>query len=138
MKSGRLTLVVTSMVGALLGLTLVAWGDNGQPGTGATSCLVASPGAGKQALKGTVAVEVTSNILFINAAHDIDVTLRLEGKGGSTGNPVFRLHLKWPIGDLNKEQVACLFLDPEATAVTGDPDLDGNGIPDNPDVFAFV
>jgi hypothetical protein len=97
-------------------------------GTPGASCLVAFPGesVGQSeededavALKGTLAVEVTSGDVFSGTGfHDVDFTLRLHHR--SRQQNFFRIHLFTPIGGLSDEQVVCRLLNPNDPAGGGD------------------
>lgn len=86
----------------------------GSPSGGTPSCLVSKADRDAITLRGTIAVEATSNIDGYGA-QDVDFTLRLQ-RGGVT--QFFRLHLTTPINGLSSQELACRLLNPNDT---GDP-----------------
>lgn len=118
MNRTRRLLLAIGIAAVLCGAPPDASGDGGQPAGGEPSCRVDTLGdaalaaSGAIALRGTVAVEVTSNIGLIIGPHDVDFTLRLE-RGGA--QRFFRLHLFTSLGGLSNEEIICRMLNPSDT-----------------------
>lgn len=97
----------------LFGMTWNVWA--GSAG-GAVSCLVGKHGPGAVKLRGTVAVDVTSNVGSVGGEQDVDFVVRLERSGLTK---FFRLHLMTPaLTGLTHEEIACRIFNPDDTSDT--------------------
>ncbi len=108
MKKGRLSLVMAGLIGLLCMSTTDVNAAKTSVAGGTPSCLVANPGNGALAIRGTVAVELTSGIDDIYGSQDADFTLRLERSGQQE---FFRYHLYIPALRYSNPELLCRLLD---------------------------
>jgi len=109
MEKVRKTMFVC-FIGAFVILSGYAWAGVGPAGTG-PCCVIANPGAGALALKGTMALVWDPGTL------NVDITLRLERSGDLR---FFRLNVPLNLQGQTDAQIICLILNPCATE---DPEL---------------
>lgn len=104
-----------NMLATAIGVQLILFGMTGNvwagSAGGSVSCLVGKHGPGAVKLRGTIAVDVTSNV-GLTAPQDVDFVVRLERSGLTK---FFRLHLLTPLNGLTHEEIACRIFNPGDT-----------------------
>ena len=110
MKLRKLILPIT-IIGVLFVLPFGVWGGSYVPTTPPADidglCQMDNPGSGAIALRGTVAVEVTSGATNPFGSQEVDFTLRLE-RGPL--QKFFRAHINDNIAAISNEELVCKML----------------------------
>ena len=107
MKFVKPICLAVGMIGLLTAPVMEAWG-RGSPGGAPASCLVKNPGPSGKAIRGTMTLEVTSNV-GSTGTQDGDFTLRLTGSSGV--QQFFRVHVVAAFAGLSDEEIVCRIFD---------------------------